>query len=204
MSILFLLAAYVVGSFPSGLVIGKTFFHLDLRDYGSHNIGATNAYRVLGAKPGAVILILDMCKGLLGVYLGQLAGAALPGLSVYAMIAGGLLTILGHNCSLFLHFKGGKGVATGLGVILFLAPWETLIVFLIWAVIVGITRFVSLGSIVAAFFVPVTMFFFGEPVEIIVFGIVAALFVIVRHKDNIIRLAQGKELKVERIDKNVK
>lgn len=199
--ILFLLLSYVAGSFPSGLVIGKLFFHVDLRDYGSHNIGATNAYRVLGAIPGAIILLLDMCKGLLGVYLGQLAGTVIPEYQIWLMISGGLLAIAGHNCSLFLHFKGGKGVATGLGVILFLAPWETMIVFLMWAVIVGVSKYVSLGSIVAAFFVPVTMYFFHEPIEIILFGIVAALFVIVRHKDNIVRLVQGKELKVERLKK---
>ena len=196
-----MLAAYIAGSFPSGLVIGRLFFHLDLRDYGSHNIGATNAYRVLGAAPGAAVLLLDMCKGLLGVYLGQCAGTYFPEQVTLLMIVGGLLAITGHSCSLFLHFKGGKGVATGLGVILFLAPWETLIVFLIWAAIVGVTRFVSLGSIVAAFFVPVTMFLFREPVEIIVFGLIAALFVIIRHKENIVRLIHGKELKVERIEK---
>ena len=201
MSGVFFLLAYLAGSFPSGLIIGKLFFHLDLREYGSHNIGATNAYRVLGALPGAVILIMDMCKGLLGVYLGQCAGGYYPDYLTIMMIAGGLIAILGHSCSVFLHFKGGKGVATGLGVILFLAPWETLIVFLIWAIIVGITRFVSLGSIVAAIFVPITMYLFNEPKEIIIFGIVAALFIIIRHKENIVRLAQGKELKVERIKK---
>jgi glycerol-3-phosphate acyltransferase PlsY len=100
-----------------------------------------------------------------------------------------------------LQFKGGKGVATGLGVILFLAPWETLIVFAIWCVIVGITRIVSLGSIVAAVLVPVTMYCFGEPLPVTVFGFLAALLVVVRHKDNIVRLLQGRELKVERIKK---
>lgn len=199
--IVFLLLAYIVGSFPSGLVIGKLFFKVDLRDYGSHNIGATNAYRVLGAGPGAVILVLDICKGVLGVFLGSLSAVYFPEYSIYIMIAGGLLAIAGHTCSIFLKFKGGKGVATGLGVIMYLAPWETLIVFLVWAVIVGITRFVSLGSIVAAILVPITMFFFGEPIAVTIFGLIAALFVVVRHKENIVRLIHGKELKVERIQK---
>lgn len=199
--IVFLLLAYIVGSFPSGLVIGKLFFKVDLRDYGSHNIGATNAYRVLGAGPGAVILVLDICKGVLGVFLGSLSAVYFPEYSIYIMIAGGLLAIAGHTCSIFLKFKGGKGVATGLGVIMYLAPWETLIVFLVWAVIVGITRFVSLGSIVAAILVPITMFFFGEPMAVTIFGLIAALFVVVRHKENIVRLIHGKELKVERIQK---
>ena len=164
LGILCLVLAYIAGSFPSGLVIGKALYHTDIRDYGSHNTGATNAYRVLGA-------------------------------------VGGLLAIVGHSCSIFLKFKGGKGVATGLGIILFLAPWETLIVFCVWAVIVALTRIVSLGSIVAAILVPVTMFFFNEPLPLTIFGLLAALLVVVRHKDNIIRLMHGKELKVERIKK---
>ena len=194
--------AYVAGSFPSGLVIGKAFFHKDPRDYGSHNTGATNSYRVFGAAGGLMVLILDAGKGMLGVYLGQQAGAMMvPEYQIYMMILGGLLALIGHSCSLFLHFKGGKGVATGLGIILFLAPWETLIVFAVWAVIVALTRIVSLGSIVAAVLVPITMYFFAEPMPVTVFGLLAAILVVVRHKDNIIRLMQGKELKVERIKK---
>ena len=94
-----------------------------------------------------------------------------------------------------------RTVAPVLGIILFLAPWETLIVFCVWAVIVALTRIVSLGSIVAAILVPVTMFFFNEPLPLTIFGLLAALLVVVRHKDNIIRLMHGKELKVERIKK---
>lgn len=202
MGIVLLLLAYVAGSFPSGLVIGKAFFHKDPRDYGSHNTGATNSYRVFGAAGGLMVLILDAGKGMLGVYLGQQAGAMMvPEYQIYMMILGGLLALVGHSCSLFLHFKGGKGVATGLGIILFLAPWETLIVFAVWAVIVALTRIVSLSSIVAAVLVPITMYFFAEPMPVTVFGLLAAILVVVRHKDNIIRLMQGKELKVERIKK---
>ena len=202
MGIALLLLAYVAGSFPSGLVIGKAFFHKDPRDYGSHNTGATNSYRVFGVVGGLMVLILDAGKGMLGVYLGQQAGAMMvPEYQIYMMILGGLLALVGHSCSLFLHFKGGKGVATGLGIILFLAPWETLIVFAVWAVIVALTRIVSLGSIVAAVLVPITMYFFAEPMPVTLFGLLAAILVVVRHKDNIIRLMQGKELKVERIKK---
>lgn len=200
--IIYLCIAYIAGSFPSGLVIGKGIYHTDLRQYGSHNTGATNAYRVFGAAGGLSVLLLDIGKGLLGVYMGQLAGAAImPAYQVYFMIFGGLLAIVGHSCSIFLKFKGGKGVATGLGVIMFLAPWETLIVFIVWCVIVGITRIVSLGSIIAAALVPLMMYFFGEPLPVTIFGLFAAILVIVRHKDNIIRLMKGEELKVERIKK---
>ena len=195
LGILCLVLAYIAGSFPSGLVIGKALYHTDIRDYGSHNTGATNAYRAVG---GLLVLICDVAKGMLGVYLGQVAsqsGLGSTDTQIYFMIAGGLLAIVGHSCSIFLKFKGGKGVATGLGIILFLAPWETLIVFCVWAVIV------SLGSIVAAILVPVTVFFFNEPLPLTIFGLLAALLVVVRHKDNIIRLMHGKELKVERIKK---
>ena len=101
--------AYVAGSFPSGLVIGKSLYHKDIRQYGSHNTGATNAYRVLGKTGGLCVLALDACKGALGVYLGELAGLSwLPQQLELCMIAGGLLAILGHSCSVFMKFKGGK------------------------------------------------------------------------------------------------
>ena len=186
---LLLLVAYVIGSVPSGLIVGRVFFNTDLRDYGSKNIGATNAYRVLGAPAGLCVLIADVGKGVLGVYLGQTIGNIYdPALTVYCMIMGGLLALIGHSASVFLHFKGGKGVATGLGIILYLAPVETAIVFFVWCVIVGLL-------------VPLTMWYFKEPWPVFIFGTVAALIVIVRHKDNLIRLLQGKELKVERIEK---
>ena len=204
-TLVFVLLAYIIGSVPSGLIIGKVFYHTDLRDYGSKNIGATNAYRVLGAVPGLAVLASDMGKGLLGVYLGKTAGLAFgpddPSCVVYFMIAGGLAALAGHSCSVFLCFKGGKGVATGLGVLLFLAPWETAVVFVVWCVIVGLTRLVSLGSVTAAVLVRVVMWLFGEPVPLIVFGAAAALFVVVRHKENIRRLVQGKELKAEHLGK---
>lgn len=204
LGILCLVLAYLAGSFPSGLVIGRLFYHTDIRQYGSHNTGATNAYRVLGAVGGLAVLICDAAKGMLGVYLGQLAsqqGLGSADTQIYFMILGGLLAIIGHSCSVFLKFKGGKGVATGLGIILFLAPVETVIVFCVWAVIVGLTRIVSLGSIVAAILVPITFYLFGEPLPLVIFGLLAALLVVFRHKDNILRLLQGRELKVERIKK---
>lgn len=129
---------------------------------------------------------------------GQAAGT-FP--EVYGMILGGLLAIVGHSCSVFLRFKGGKGVATGLGVILFLAPLPTIVVFGIWAIIVAATRLVSLGSIIGAVATPILMYVFGAPYPVIIFGILAAILVIVRHKENIVRLWQGKELEVKRLPK---
>lgn len=139
------LASYLLGSIPNGLVFGKLIWHVDLREYGSHNIGATNAWRTLGKGPGFLIFLLDFLKGALSVGLAEVF-APLP----LVMVIAGILAIVGHSCSLFLHFKGGKGVATGLGVIAMLMPLPSLIVFLVWLAIVMVTKYVSLGSCIAA------------------------------------------------------
>jgi len=187
-----ILLAYVIGSIPNGLIVGKMMCGVDIRQFGSKNIGATNAYRVLGPWPAFWVFITDALKGVAGVVIGQL----LDGSSI-ALLAGGIAAMAGHNWSLFLKFKGGRGVATGLGVIAVLVPKVTAIVFIIWALIVYTTRYVSLGSIVAAVLVPVCMWFFSESIEILLFGIVAALFVVLRHKPNIERLLKGEELKIK-------
>jgi glycerol-3-phosphate acyltransferase PlsY len=184
--------SYLIGSIPNGLIIGKSWFGVDLRQFGSNNIGATNAFRVLGTWPAFWVFVTDVTKGVLGVHLGQwLLGTPI------ALLLGGIAAIAGHNWSIFLGFKGGRGVATGLGVIAVLAPQVTAVIFLIWAVIVYFTRYVSLASIVAAAFVPVAMWLFAEKMEVFYFGIVAALFVIIRHRPNIERLLKGEESKIK-------
>lgn len=190
--ILVALLSYLIGSIPNGLILGKHLWNVDLRQFGSKNIGATNAYRVLGPKPAFWVFLTDLLKGVAGVYIGQwLVGTPL------AAIIGGIAAIAGHNWSLFLKFKGGRGVATGLGVIAIIAPMVTAVVFSTWAVIVYFTRYVSLASIVAAALVPIIMWFMGERGEYFYFGLVAALFVVVRHKPNIERLIKGEELKIK-------
>lgn len=184
--------AYLIGSIPNGLIIGKLFWQIDLREHGSKNIGATNAYRTLGAKPAALIFIMDLLKGIIGVWLGAyMIGTPL------AMILGGIAAIIGHNWSVFLKFTGGKGVATGLGVIAMLMPQATVVVFVTWIIIVYVTKYVSLASIVAAMMVPVCSYFFNEPVEYVCFSILAAIFVIYRHKSNVQRLINGNESKIK-------
>lgn len=192
MYILVVVLAYLIGSIPNGLFVGRLMGGVDLRQFGSKNIGATNAFRVLGLWPALIVFITDAAKGIIGVYLGEY----LIGTPV-ALLAGGIAAITGHNWSIFLGFKGGRGVATGLGVISVLSPKVTLIVFAVWSVIVFFTRYVSLGSIIAAALVPITMWLFGEITEFIVFGVIAAVFVILRHKPNIQRLAKGQELKIK-------
>ena len=111
----------------------------------------------------------------------------------FAMIFGGMAAIIGHSLPLFLGFHGGKGVATGLGVIAFLMPKVTIVVFLVWLAIVLVTRYVSLGSIIAAALVPILAWLFSYPIEYFVFGLLAAVLIIVRHKTNIVRLLNGTE-----------
>ena len=175
-----IICSYVIGSIPSGLVLGKGIWHVDLREHGSKNIGATNAWRTLGKFPGFVIFLADLIKGLLGVYLGM----TLVGSSI-AMILGGILAIVRHSAS------------TGLCVLIMLMPKVSVCVFFIWLIIVMISKYVSLASIVAAAFVPILAYAFDMPMEFVIFGIVAAIFVIYRHKTNIVRLLNGNENKIK-------
>lgn len=186
------IVAYLLGSIPNGLVFGKLIWQVDLREHGSHNIGATNAWRTLGKGPGFLIFLLDFFKGFISVWLGSvLAGTPM------AMVLAGICAIIGHSCSVFLKFKGGKGVATGLGVIVMLMPLPALIVFAVWLLIVKISGYVSLGSIITAALVPILAWLQGYAMEYTVFGLLAAAFVIVRHKANIIRLLNGSESKIK-------
>lgn len=190
-----IIIGYLIGSIPSGLLIGKLFFHTDLRHYGSHNIGATNAWRILGKKAGLPVFIMDFLKGVIGVLVGLwLSNSGI--VPALALVIGGLSAIIGHSCSIFLLFKGGKGVATSLGVITMLMPIVAIGAFLLWVIIVFCTRYVSLASMVAAISVPLQAYYWDEPWQYVVFGILAAAFVIYRHKANMTRLMNGTEAKV--------
>ena len=184
-------AAYLIGSIPSGLILGKLFWPTDLREHGSHNIGATNAWRTLGKGAGIAVFIADSLKGQAGVMLGlSLVGTPL------AAVVGGLLAIIGHSFSLFLRFHGGKGVATSLGVLSMLMGDVTFMLFVLWFTIVYVTRYVSLGSVVAGGLAPILAALFGYPMEYLLFTAIAAVLVIVRHRENIKRLMNGTENKI--------
>lgn len=184
--------SYLLGSIPNGLILGKAIWGVDLRQHGSKNIGATNAWRTIGKAGGISIFALDFLKGAISAYLGlHLGGSELAG------VLCGILAIAGHSWSVFLSFKGGKGVATGLGVIAALMPMVTLIVFAVWFAIVYFTGYVSLGSIVGAALVPILALFFGLHTEFLILGLIAAVFIIYRHKSNIERLLNGTESKIK-------
>lgn len=190
--VIIIVFGYLIGSIPNGLIIGKKLYNVDLRQFGSKNIGATNAFRTLGLWPALWVFLTDGAKGVIAVYVASI----LIGTPT-ALLVGGTAAIIGHNWSVFLNFTGGRGVATGLGVIAVLVPKVTVLIFLVWAIIVYTTRYVSLASIVAAVLVPILIWFMGNQLEFLYFGIIAALFVVIRHKPNIERLLKGQELKIK-------
>ena len=211
------LLAYLLGSIPFGLIVSKSQ-GFDIREHGSRNIGATNVWRVMGRKFGLITFIADVLKGLAAVLLAKWLAAhweihvALPHGNErvdffpadYAGIAAAMGCILGHSFPVWLRFKGGKGVATSLGVIIGMMPLAALLAFAVWGVAFKISRYVSLASIVAAVALPVIvvgLMFFGPGqgwLEIhgwgnFYFSVTAALLVIRRHRENIKRLIAGTE-----------
>ncbi|MFZ1248076.1 MAG: glycerol-3-phosphate 1-O-acyltransferase PlsY [Leptotrichiaceae bacterium] len=199
-TVLLILIAYVLGSIPNALWVGKTFKNIDVREHGSKNTGSTNAARVLGAKLGIFTLILDILKGALPTYLGIVLGANLltriTGIDKLDIIVIGMAAILGHTFSLFLKFKGGKAVATTLGVFLVLVPYAILILLVVFFVIFGLTKYVSLASIVSAVALPITVYLTTIHIPLTILGIIIGLLVIIRHKENIKRLINGTESKL--------
>ena len=182
------LGAYLMGSLPFGLWLVKAWKGVDVREVGSGNIGATNVYRAAGKGAAAAVLLLDATKGALPVVVAQALGVP-----TWALALVGLLAILGHSKSVFLGFKGGKSVATGIGAIMAMAPLPGLVVLGLWAAIFAVSRTVSLASIGAAAALPFVLFALHAPLPVIVFGALAALYVIVRHRANIQRLVSGTE-----------
>ena len=183
---------YVCGSVPSGLWLVQAFHGIDIRNYGSKNIGTTNVFRTVGPKTAVLVLIADAFKGILAVGIMSYFFHN-PLLDVVTALG----ALLGHNYSLFLGFKGGKGVATALGLLIFMMPKVAVASFGIWLVCVLLTRYVSLGSIMAAIFTPPLAWYLGYPSAYVIFSVVAAFFVVLRHKENIHRLLTGTESKIK-------
>ncbi len=198
--ILFLgfVSAYIIGSIPTAYIFGRVLKGIDIREYGSGNIGATNVFRVIGKTPGVIVLIIDVIKGYVtATFLasGFLYLAPVTRPELYRIMAG-LSAIAGHNWTIFLKFKGGKGVAASAGVVIGLIPKIFWLGFLVWLITFFITGFVSLSSIVAVISVPIFTLAFGEPVEIIIFMCLLCLIIVYKHKPNIRRLARGEEKRI--------
>jgi glycerol-3-phosphate acyltransferase PlsY len=195
----FILAAYLLGSIPFGLIAGRLAKGVDVREHGSGNIGFTNVYRVAGPVPGFIVLALDAGKGFLAVRLPQLVytdPARVPA-DAWVVVACALVVILGHNWSIFLGFTGGKGIATGLGSVLAFTPGVALGVLAVWGVIVVATRYISLGSVVSvALYPPAVAIVYPGNTAYLAFGVVGASAVIFKHRSNLRRLMEGTERRV--------
>lgn len=186
--------AYILGSIPFGIIIGKHFKGIDIRDVGSGNIGTANAYRALGPLYGTLVLLGDVLKGSCSCFIASIL--VCDPFKPYAVVLAGIISIIGHNNSVFLKFKGGKGIATSLGVIVFLNWKISLICIGIWVLTIAITKYSSLGSLLGIITLPILMYLFKEPLIYVIFSIVAAIFAIYKHKANIKRLLKGEELKI--------
>jgi len=187
MLILVTIFAYLLGSIPSGFIVG-ILAGVDVRDAGSGNIGATNVARVLGKGRGLLTLVADMAKGFVPVFIAQRLGMSDLALALVASAG-----FLGHLFPVFLKFQGGKGVATAFGALLALAPPATLVLILVFGVAVLWSHRVSLGSISAALAAPIALWAFSYSVELVVMGAFLGAMVILRHRDNIKRLLAGNE-----------
>lgn len=191
--------AYFLGSIPSGLWICQWLGDVDIRQYGSKNTGATNVYRVMGVKAALLVFLMDALKGALGVALGAWITQDPLG-----ALLGGLMALVGHTWSFWMNFKGGRGVATGIGVLASLTPQVAAIAFVIWLVTVLLTRYVSLGSILGSIGAVVAVWWLPFPWYYQVFVTLIGLFVILRHRENIDRLRKGTESKIGRIETSQK
>ena len=187
--ILIFILAYLIGSFPTGVIVGKIFFSEDIRNYGSGNIGTTNSFRVFGPVAGSVVLVIDVLKGTLATNLPRLFHINGP---KYLLLISGGLAILGHTFSIFLKFKGGKAVATSAGFFLGYNLKFFGVCALIFLPLVFITSYVSLASLIAVVLIFIVTFFFHDVfLEIIVGCIMVILFT--RHRTNIVRLLHHQE-----------
>jgi len=194
--------SYLLGSIPFGIIVSKLWKGIDIREHGSKNPGATNVYRVVGPIPALIVLILDIGKGLVAtLWLGRIS-IGQPFLNpVSLMILAGIAVILGHVFPVFVDFKGGKGVATGLGVLISLAPIETVIALILFLIVVGITRYVSLGSLSSASFILLALtfekYYLHKPISLVllVTVLVLTIFIFYTHRSNIKRLLDGTENK---------
>lgn len=190
MSVFVYLFAYLLGSIPSAYIVAKMILGIDIRDYGSGNVGSTNALRVIGKKGALIVFGIDVLKGFLAALLGLYIGGPIMGL-----IAGSI-AMLGHIYPFWLGFKGGKGIATGLGALLPIIPHITLFALLIWFVVLLATGYVSLGSVAAILVVELMLIIRGYEWPYIVIVALLALLIIMRHWGNLRRILRREEPRI--------
>ena len=187
--VVLLVISFILGSIPFGIIIAKAK-GVDLKKVGSGNVGATNVLRSLGKWPAILPLLGDVLKGTAAVAIGRYLGVG----PVYEGLAG-ISAILGHNFSLFLGFRGGKGVATSLGVLSIFSPQTALVTFIIWLVVVIFTKYSSLGAIVSFGLLPINILLFNGK-ERLLAAVLITILIVIRHRENIQRLMNGTERKI--------
>ncbi len=197
---LLIIIAYLIGSIPTALMISRHFFGIDIRDYGSGNMGATNTFRVLGSRFGTFVMVCDILKGMwavsLFVFLPHYLSNELDRTNF--MIGLGLAAVLGHIFPVFSQFKGGKGVATLLGMIIALQPVVAVCCVGVFLVVLYFTRYVSLSSILGAIMLPISVLWIWNEHEVMyrVFALLVAFMVVLTHQKNIVRILRGVESRV--------
>ena len=202
-SISALIIAYLFGSIPTAVWIGQAFYGIDVREYGSGNAGATNTFRVLGKKAGISVMVLDILKGYTATNLAYLIGLSVTGPQdsvqfVNYQLALGVTAVMGHLFPVFAGFRGGKGIATLFGMILAVHTGAALLCVLTFVVVLMISKYVSLSSILSGFSFPLSIIFiFQSPIRsVVLYGMCICVLILVTHQKNIERLLKGKESKV--------
>ena len=199
MLILGIVLSYLIGSIPTAYIFGKLYKGIDIRKHGSGNVGATNVFRVLGRGPGIIVLMIDVFKGILAVVvLADLLGLT----EIYERIVLSLCVVSGHNWTCFLNFRGGKGIATSLGVLIGLTikiqsiRAVLLITIFVWGASFIFSGIVSFSSVLAATVLPVAMAVTNQPFSLILLGVIFCIFVVLRHRPNIKRMLSGQEPRI--------
>lgn len=202
-SISALIFAYLFGSIPTAVWIGQAFYGIDVREYGSGNAGATNTFRVLGKKAGIAVMILDIMKGYTATNLAYLIGLSVTGPQnsvqfVNYQLALGITAVMGHLFPIFAGFRGGKGIATLFGMIIAVHTGAALVCVLTFVVVLLISKYVSLSSIISGFSFPLSIIFiFQSPIRsVVLYGMCICILILVTHQKNIERLLKGKESRV--------
>lgn len=186
--------AYLIGSVSFSFLYGKLFKGIDIRKHGSGNAGATNTLRVIGVGPAIAVLLLDAAKGVAAVWIGIWLSAGTE--ASYIPALAGLAAIAGHNWPIYFGFRGGKGIATTIGVAATLCIGPALIAGAVAIALIALTRYVSLGSLAFAIFIPILAPWMGASTEVFWAMLIVGLFAVVRHRTNIVKLAQGRENKI--------
>ncbi|MFH0789844.1 MAG: glycerol-3-phosphate 1-O-acyltransferase PlsY [Pseudomonadota bacterium] len=186
--------AYLIGSISTGIVLSKIFGKVNLQEEGSKNIGATNVSRLMGKKWGVITLIGDMLKAMIPIWIGQwVFGGEPPGAVSFYLCLIALAAFLGHLFPIYLGFKGGKGVATALGIFILLGPKTLLVALPLFVLVVYFGKYISLGSIITAGSFPILLILFNYHIYTVFLSIIMAAAIIFKHKDNILRLIKGEE-----------